>query len=366
MSLNQVLKKIFIGEKEEVKHLEIDPNSIRDNATIKAQQNQIAELQVLLAKKVRDEALLRQSQNDVNEEEIIKQSLKEQEFELSKKSLGQGFSMRLFWASYFGIPLRKAMTNNTLLAKKLRFTTYFRDKDIAPFGDIVISGDRIILTTDDNKQVMAGESLRTIFQSPEALGNDVMTGKIPLCLDKDNQWVENIELWKPEQYVYDKEKDSISIKPVRKQPYYQILAEKENKIASILEKLEIEQLTNIKLQNKINDLKIAIKLSDNNYQIVNNERSLISEEMSQIKKVFYRTQQDLFKLQNLSVIDQDNIMKLERELKILRSEAERQNSTTDFMDMLSKIENLASLITKSGISSVGNKEKLNVSEQGGN
>jgi len=339
--IKKAFSKIFSGESEEIKHVEVNPQSVEDNHIIKAQQNQIAELQGSLTRKTAEEAAERESAKDIEDEEVIKANLNEQEFELQKRSFGKAFSMKQFWASYFGVPVNKAQNPGTKLAKALRYVTFDRSSDIAPFDDIMLSGNYFVLTTKNNKVVLRTQELKDIFQSVGALSRDISSGLIPINLDADGGYVENLMMWKPAEVVSGE--DGFEYKTARKEPLYKMLQDKEEQMSELRERLEAEELTNIEQQNKINDLQSTVRVTQTSAEISNNEKTKMASKVSEIEKVFMRTQQDLTRIQTISVIEQDNIQKLEKQVVKLRAEAERQGATTAFLDAINKIEQIAAV-----------------------
>jgi len=360
-NIRTFFNKIFNGEVAEIKHVEINPQSVQDNHIISAQQNQIAELQGSLARKTAEESAERESAKDVNEEEIIKSNLKEQEFELQKRSFGKAFSTRQFWASYFGVSMTKAQNPGTKLSKALRYVTFDRSGDIAPFNDIMFSGNYVVLTTKNNKVVLRTQELKDIFQSVGALSRDISSGLIPINLDSEGGYVENLMLWKPAECVDGD--DGFQYKTARKEPLYKMLQDKADQISELRDRLETEEFTNVELQSKVNDLQSSIKVNQRSAEISNNEKSKMTEKVSEIEKVFMRTQQDLTRLQSISVIDQDNIQKLESQIVKLRAEAEREGSTTSYMDAMNKIEQTLSVLTNREVAT--NSAKSSSSEENG-
>ena len=359
--VKKILKKIFDGEKPEIKHVELDPSSVRDNHIIQAQQNQIAELQGSLTRFHSEKAAERESEKDFAEEQMIKEQLNEQEFEIRKVSMGKGFSMKTFWASYFGLKLEDIKNPKSKLSKALRFVTFDRSSDIAPFEDIIFAGNHIVLATKNNRIVLRAENLNDVFQSTGALSRDIMSGMIPINLDSEGGYVENFMTWKPAEIVRT-EDGKFEYKTARKEPLYKLLQDKESLISELRDDLEQEQLTNVELQNKVNDLQLATKVSIRSAEIANNEKSKMAEKASEIEKVFMRTQQDLVRLQNIGIIDQDNIMKLERQVKSLLEEAEKSGATPAFKSALEKIEQIASMITNKEI--LVNQSKTSVGTGG--
>jgi hypothetical protein len=229
------------------------------------------------------------------------------------------------------------------LAKALKFVTFDRGSDIAPFDDIVFSGNNICLTTKKNKVVvLRAEQLKDLFQSTNALSRDVASGMIPINLDKDGGYVENLMVWKPAEIVNGDE--GIEYKSARKEPLYKYLQEKEDIITELRDELEHEQLTNVELQSKVNDLQLAIKLSSKSSEIANNEKSKMVEKVSEIEKAFGRMEQDIVRLQTISVIDTDSINKLQSQVDRLKKEAEKSGSTPAFMEAIENIERISSIL----------------------
>jgi len=339
--IKSFFNNLFNGEQGEVRHVEVNPQSVQDNHIIASQQHQIAELQGSLTRKNNEEAAERESAKDVNEEEVIKAQLNEQEFELQKRSFGKAFSMKQFWASYFGVPVAKAQNPGTKLSKALRYVTFDRSSEVAPFDDIMLSGNYFVLTTKGNKVVLRTQELKDVFQSVGALSRDISSGMIPINLDAEGGYVENLMMWKPAEVVSGE--DGFEYKTARKEPLYKMLQDKEDQISELRERLEAEELTNVELQNKVNDLQSSIKITQKSAEISNNEKSKMADKVSEIEKVFMNVQQDLTRLQSISVIDQDNIHKLEKQIVTLRVEAERQGSTTAFLDAINKIEQIAAV-----------------------
>jgi len=359
VNIGKFLKKIFIGEKPEIKHVEVDPESVKQNALIKAQQHQIAELQGLLVKSKMDETSARESEKDVSEEQIIKEQLRDQELEIRKVSAGKGFSMKTFWASYFGVPIKDVENPKTKLAKALKYVTFDRGSDIAPFDDIVFSGNNICLTSKKNKiVVLRGERLQEIFESTNALARDVASGMIPINLDKEGGYVENLMVWKPAEV--SNTEDGLKYKSANKVPLYKYLQEKEEQINDLREELEHEELTNVELQSKVNDLQLAIKLSSKSSEIANNEKSKMIDKVSEVEKALGRMEQDLTRLQTVSVMDNDNIMKLQNQADSLRKEAEKIGGTPAFMEALENIERIASVLTNKEVLTKSKTEEVKV------
>jgi CRISPR/Cas system-associated protein Cas10 (large subunit of type III CRISPR-Cas system) len=109
------------------------------------------------------------------------------------------------------------------------------------------------------------------------------------------------------------------------------------------------------MQSKIDDLQLAIKLSSKSSEIANNEKSKMIAKVSEVEKALGRMEQDLARLQTVSVMDNDNIIKLQNQADNLKKEAERSGSTPAFMEAIENIERIASVLT--------NREVLTKSKQ---
>jgi len=347
MAVKDFLQKVFVGQKPEIKHVDVDPDSIKRDSFIKAQQNQIAELHGLLQKKQIEETAERVSEQDLSEETLVKEQLKEQEKELRRISAGKGFSLKTFFGAYFGLSKEAIENPKSKLSKALKLVTFCRDSDIAPFDDIVFSGNNICLTSKNRNVIIKGEKLQDIFQSPGALATDLASGIIPINLDKDMGYVENIMMWKPAEII--RTEDGIEYKTASRQPLYQMLQEKEDTISDLRDELEQEQLSNVGLQNKVNELQLANKVNTASVEIANNEKSKMVVKVTEIERSFIRLQQDLTRLQNLSIIDADSINKLQSQVDNLRKEAEKVGGTPAFNQALETIERIASTLTNRDI-----------------
>jgi hypothetical protein len=353
----EFFKKIIDGEKPVIKHVTINPESVKENTIIESQQKQIAELQAIITRNVSEKAEERESEEDLREEEVVKYNLNEQDIEIHKKILGKAFSMRTFWAIYFGISDDKFKNPNTNLSKKLKYITFDEADTIAPFHDILLSNNSIYLTTENNKIIHRAESLKNLFMSVNALPKQVENGNIRICLDKEGNFVENVLMTEVSSYTYDSE-GGLKYKPACTKPLYKMLQEKDSVISDLSDRLEMEQETTIGLQEKLNDLILSNKSLQASCEIANNEKSKMVAGSIEVNKTFMNMQKDLTRMQLLSIIDQDHIIKLEEQVSILRKEAERQGSTTGFNDAISKISNIVALMTSRDVP----KESLEVKD----
>ena len=351
------LKKLFSRGGDEPKKLikyQIDEDSVRENKTIHDQQNQIAELQGELSRYRADEAAERESETDADEERAIKLDLLTQQKEIRMKEQGVFFSFKNFFGAYFGVPGYVPMGVNPKMyaqnfQKNLFFTTFNRSHMVARFGDIGLANGKFVICDDRRQPVLRGSEPKDIFFNPEAIGIDVQAMRIPICLDEEGGYVENPMIWKMSQAMYNDDKDAIEYTAARKQPFYKMIQEKDERIQELFESLGEKEGTIIAMQDKIDDLQLAYKSNEHSAQIARNEKTKIAKKASLIEKSFANMQEDLVKYQQIYTIQEDYNKKLETQFKKAMKEAEKIGATPSFTDAMEKMKDLLGLIKKSKI-----------------
>jgi len=73
--------------------------------------------------------------------------------------------MKQFGLLFLAFPVAKAQNPGTKLSKALRYVTFDRSSEVAPFDDIMLSGNYFVLTTKGNKVVLRTQELKDVFQS---------------------------------------------------------------------------------------------------------------------------------------------------------------------------------------------------------
>lgn len=274
-----------------------------------------AELKAKLAKFEQQQSQRREAEKDQQEEENVKVVLNEQKKELQLQSQGKILSMKAFWGRYF---------RDKKFRTKLGFYSFDRSTRLADFGDIGIAedGDIAILDKDGN-MIMRMPEFKQIFQSVSALGNDMGTGKLPIWLDKEGGYIENIMEYEAPELIPTQD-GKLRFAKARKRPVYQIIQQLGDEIGEYRSQLSEAEMLITEQQNKIDRLESEGKISEKMAETSRAELQHQEEKVIGIDRVFRQTQRDLVQSRNLYVIQEDALDKLEREIEVMRTKAERE------------------------------------------
>lgn len=304
----------LLGKKEKVVHVTLSPESIRDSPQIKALAYENAELKGKNAKKDKIIAEYRERDQDLKEEENIKIELDEQKKELRTKSQGKVLLLRKFYAK---------LLRDKDFAKKLGFYSFDRKTRLANFGDLGISEDGDFVLLDDNGQMLLRmKTLPDMLQSPGALGNDMYRGIIPVNLDSEGSYIENVMIYEAPELIQTG--DKLRFAKARKKPVYEIIKGLNKQISELHLDLEEAEETISELQQKNDELMSMQKIHEDMSETAKAESSHVKQRAVGIDRVFGSIERDMLIGQNIIAIQEDNIGKLEREVKHLIEEAERQ------------------------------------------
>ncbi len=305
----------WLQPKKKTVHIELDPESVKYHNTIRALANESAQLKAEKAKLQAEIGKLRESKKDIEEEEKVKLELNRQKQELQKKTHPEYFSLKNFF---------KKLLNDKNFRKHIGYYTWDREKKIAKFGDIGLAFNGEIFLLDDKKKIiMHGERLKDIFQSIPALKNDLKSFCIPLNLDKDLGYVENFMVWEAPELI-PTEDGEFKYAKARKKPLYDYLKELREQIAEQQETIEELEVVLNKLHQENDELKIAQRIAENSAETARKELSLSEKRVSAIENEFRRLSRQLAEVTDTNLIFEDNIEKLENQIKLMREEAERE------------------------------------------
>lgn len=295
--------------------MDIDPGTVSQSSLTKALSYENSELKAKLAKFEQAEAIRREKEKDVNEEENVKVVLHQQKQELKAESQGKFFSMKTFWGRYF---------RDKKFRDKLAFYSFDRSTKLAKFGDwgFMDDGDIAILNAD-GQLMLRFSNAKDMFQSTGALGNDIADGKIPLNLDKEGAYIENIMEYEVPELI-PTENGKLRFAKARKKPVYEIIQDLGNQLGQSRSDLAEAEATIIELQNQLDQYESQSEVNNAMAETARAELKRNEEEVVGINRTFRQTQRDLIQSRNLYVIQEDAITKLESELEKMRDEAERQ------------------------------------------
>jgi len=331
MGLAEKLKKIILGNPKKVVHVQIDPNSVEDNHQVKAIAYENAELKADNAKYKSLIGKMRERDQDKNEEENVKAVLNKQRNEIKLESQGQVFSLKKFYAKYF---------RDKKFRDKLGIYSFDRKTKLAGYGDIGICEDGdFALFDNDSNMILKMARLKDLFQSVGALGNDMARGMIPVNMDGEGGYIENIMVAEMPELIPNNE-GKLWFAKARKKPVYEIIQGLNNQLGEISAELEESEAMNIALQDKIDRLSSENKVSMEMSETSRAELSFNENRLTGIDRSYRHLQRDLFNNQNMSSIQEDNIQKLENEVEIMRNKAERNGVKLSDERSLELINNL--------------------------
>ena len=334
MGFGQKIKDAILGKQKKIIHVPISPESIQDNHQVKALSYENAELKGENAKLKDFIGKIKERDTDKNEEENVKAVLNNQRNEIILKSQGQVFSLKKFFARYL---------RDKKFRDKLGIYSFDRKTKLSGFGDLGISdnGDFTLFDNDGNQILRMGR-LKDLFQSVGALGNDMARGMVPVNMDHEGGYIENIMVYEAPELIETGEK--LRFAKSRKKPVYEIIQGLNNTIGQYASELEESEAMNIALQNKIDRLESENKVSMEMSETSRAELSHNESRLTGIDRSFRTVQRDLFNLQNIGGIQEDNIQKLENEIEIMRTKAERNGVKLSDEKALELIQSIRSTV----------------------
>jgi len=323
----KILDWLGFGKKEtKIVKYELDPNSIKEHNLIKGQQNQIAELQAIVARLKTEQFRKKELKEQKQEEENIKSYLQEDKKQIDKKSVQKFFSLKNFFSRYF---------KDEKFRNNLMYTTFDRSTNLAKFGDFGFIGNKFVVLNNQNREILGTRELKDLFQSIGALKNDISSGKIPLNLDKDGGYIENLMTWEAPEII--REDEGFRYSKAKKRPFYEMLKEKDAQIQQGFIDLEEAEETIVKQQERLDELELSSKANEKSGQITRAERVKTIEKVSNIEKIFADTETELTKMRQVSVLQEDNIKEIEDELTRLRNKAKDEGVTLSFDEVLKRL-----------------------------
>jgi len=333
MSFLKFLRGLF-SPQTKVVSVPLDEATIRTNTQVKALAYENTELKSSNAKKDKVIAQFRERTKDINEEENVKVVLDKQKKQLKLQSAGRVFSMKSFWAKYF---------RDAKFRKKIGIYSFDRKTKLAGFGDLAIAenGDFVLLDQDYN-QLMRSQNLKDLFQSVGALSTDISRGVLPIWLDKDGGYVENIMEYEAPELISTGSK--LRFAKARKRPVYEIITDLSNTIGEQQQDLAESEMMNTQLQNKVDELESQLRVHSNMAETSRAELTTNEERLVGIDKVFRNTERDMIKFQNLVSIQEDENSKMKVINQALVDEAERQGVKLSDEKALELVERIRSTI----------------------
>ena len=322
----------FVKKEKKLVRYELDPNSVKDHHIIRGQANQIAELQAELAKSKSHQFKQRQLSEQKQEEEKIKTYLQDDKKRLDNQNTQIFFSLKGFFHRYL---------KDEKFRKNLKITTWDRSSSLGNFGDLGFVGNEFVILNNKNQKVLGTRELKDLFQSIGALKNDISAFRIPINLDKDGIYVENLMLWDAPEII--REKEGFRYSKARKKEFYQLLKEKNAKIQQGYADLQEAETTITMLQDKLDDLEISYNANEKSGEIARAERTKTAEAVSNIEKIWKDTETELTKMRQIEIVQADEIKELTTAVEKLRSKAESEGIALKFDDVVSRLDKVKDL-----------------------
>jgi len=311
------------------KEIHIEPSSLTEHNINKGLQYENAELKAERDKLKTHIARQRQSKSDKEEEYEVKLELNKKKEELQYVKSTRYFSLGEFFKKYL---------NDKKFARKIHFTDFDRNEKLDKFKDFGFSEDGQIVIVGKNGVLMKMQNLQDIFQSVRGLNVDTNSGRIPLNLDSDGTWIENVM----EYEIPEIQRSGMGIQyyKARKKPLYEIIAEKNRKISELRESLEEQEELSNGLQMELDKITLNARLNQSTTETLISEKSKDEESSKNIMNAYDNISKRFEQQLNKNIILEDNIDKLERELNKVRDIAEKEKTKDSFnnaMDMIQKI-----------------------------
>lgn len=318
----------FVNPFKKKREIILDPSSVAGHKVNEFLKTQVIQQKAEIDKLNLELAKFKTTEETQEREERVKQVLNEKQEELQKIHSTKYFSLGNFY--------RDVIKNRKM--PEIFITDFDRGTKLDKWKDFGFTEDGVFVVIGENGIIHGREKITEIFQSIRGLGNDVRAGIMPLWLDKNKEGIENlIEYEIPEA---NKVGDKIVYHKVRKRPLYEIVEDKNMRIRELQEDLEDQEELNLELQQKVDDLERALRLREISQESMQVQMSKTEIASSNVEKAFNDLIKRLEREKNKVIICEEEIEKLEVQLKKMMREAERQGVKISDEKALETIQNI--------------------------
>jgi len=321
MKIGDLFKRI-LGLEVKVVHEEIDPRYLEENEQIRKLAIENANFKGKEARANIEKARQRESERDKDEERDKKIFLEQRYEELRQRNKLNFFSLRRFF---------KRILTDERFQNNINIVSCDSKKILARFNDIGISENGNLLLIGENKGqkevIMAGRTMQDMFFTVSSMNHDASKGFLPICLNKDREHVENIQIMEmPEiQRVSD---DKFVYKTAKRKPLYEMVAGLKSENYRLADELKQEEITSMELQKKNDELERKVDVLQSYFNSTRKEESKDGIEEKEETKSFGRLTKELvMERESKALLEQDK-ESLEASNKELRQKAEREESKT--------------------------------------
>jgi len=270
------IKNFFGIDKRKNIYMHLDEDTIKNNEIIKAQQQKIQAQQAQLSKIFASEKAKKEKEREKDKESEINKKLREQKLDLEAHKYG-----KIIWLGkfYYDIYVKnKNLPGKPCYMKKYKRFLEITDKNdevvLGKWGDFgIMEGGKLCIKDSDGNLVSYGKSLNYILYKPDAFENMVRRGRFTIPVDKDGNWIEDMEykeLPEPIDVEYDGETGKVKKiiwSKIKTSEVKKIIADKLEKINYLSQELEMKESIIVKLKSQIDDMNRAIKIYENKANI---------------------------------------------------------------------------------------------------
>lgn len=304
-------------KKPKVVHEAIDPSSVKENHLVRDLAIENAELKGKLMKIEAEKGEKRESDKDKEEEDEVRLVLDKRSKELREKADVKFFSLRMLFQNLF---------YNKNFKNRLKYVTFDRKTILSQFSDWGFSSDGDIVLLDDKGEVLLkGKTLTDIFQSVPALETDIMNGIIPINLDEEKGYVENLQVSELAEIV-PTEDGKFYYSKAKKKPLYQYVQELQNDISDLKSEIEVLETTNGNVQMQNDDLSRTTRVLQNMVNVFRKNYGENEKAFNGINQIFTDQSRELMQQRLYNSNLEEWSEALETVAEELRARAEREKT----------------------------------------
>ena len=241
----------FLFRRKPIKvYTHLDEDRLKDNELIRALQQQNMAKDSQLSKIFAKEKEKKDKIKEKDKESEINKKLLEQKADLDANKHGKVIKLHKF---YYDLLVKEKWKK-----KPLEIVDKNDEVVLANFGDFgIMTGGKLCIMDDKGELMAYGKNLSHVLYKPDAFENMVRRGRFTIPMDKDGNWMEDMEykeLPEPLDAEYDQETGKvvrIVWSKIKTSEVKKIIADKMEQIHYLSEELERSDNVIIKLTKLI-------------------------------------------------------------------------------------------------------------------
>lgn len=227
--------------------IHLDSEAIERDRLISRLKEEVSTLKGQMDKAYALEKEKKDKERDKDIQQDLIKRLNEEDSKIRKKGRGATFSLNKFYGRFFS-------------DSKFRNSIEITDKDdetvLGFFKEFVVLEDgKFGIVDQDNNVIWKSYSLRGLIYKPEGLGNYLRRKRIPLPVDKDMQFIPDIETMQVPEMIYDEDSDSFKEAQELLVPVKEYVKKRERIIQEKDQYIETMESLSDKQRRTINELK---------------------------------------------------------------------------------------------------------------